>query len=237
MKKIKIPINLSSLLIVIIMTIVAFSSFSSTNEEKPKATAIIAADKMNVLYRSLINPISVCVSGYSLEDIILTASQAGELTKTGAGKYTFKPTKVDSIGYVIFSVGVKKHNRDVEIIGTNKFKLKDLPPPSVFLCRSNYGNISKKELLAYPRLFALFPDLLIHGISFDIISFDLIVVDTEKGLLVDKNVKGSEIPNEDLASIGELGSSKTTLIVHNVVITGPGGIQTINEGSVYRLKP
>jgi len=233
MNKIKIPISLSSLLIVIIMTIVSLSSFSSTNESKSKATAIVSADKMNVLYRSLYNPISVCVSGYSLEDIVLTASQAGELTKTGAGKYTFKPTKVDSIGYVIFSVGVKKHNGDVEIIGTNKFILRDLPPPSVFLCRSTYGNISKKELLANPKLVAVF----FKQFSVDIISFDLIVVDTEKGLLVDKNVKGGEIPNEDLASIGELGSSKTTLIVHNVVITGPVGIQTITEGSVYRLKP
>ena len=53
--------------------------------------AVISADKMNVVYRGLDNPISISVPGVGDKDITPTVGKGNKLTKTGNGKYILNP--------------------------------------------------------------------------------------------------------------------------------------------------
>ena len=85
--------------------------------------AVISADKMNVVYRGLDNPISISVPGVGDKDINPSVSKSNKLTRTGLGKYILKPGVGDE---VVINVSAKLSNG--KIINTPKtFRIKNLP--------------------------------------------------------------------------------------------------------------
>ena len=88
--------------------------------------AVISADKMNVVYRGLDNPISISVPGVGDKDIKPSVAGTNKLTRTGLGKYILNP---GSGKEVKINVSAKLSNG--KIINTPKtFRIKDLPRAS-----------------------------------------------------------------------------------------------------------
>jgi GldM C-terminal domain len=85
------------------------------------AQTTIAADKMNVVYIGVENPLSVAVANAALADIDVTASQ-GELKMYGNGKYIWRVRDLKPS-----SIFVK--NKKTNHIDTLNFRVKRIPDP------------------------------------------------------------------------------------------------------------
>lgn len=85
--------------------------------------ATISADKMNVVYRGLDNPMSISFAGVADSDV--NASAAG-LSKTGNGKYMMKPGAGTE---VVINVNAKLPDGKV-VSDSKKFRIKSPPPPT-----------------------------------------------------------------------------------------------------------
>lgn len=90
---------------------------------EPPSGAVITADKMNVVYRGLDNPISATVNGAD-GAISMTASVGG--LSGSNGKYSFKPSA--GSGTVTFTASAKTSTGKV-VSGKKEFRIKPVPPP------------------------------------------------------------------------------------------------------------
>lgn len=90
--------------------------------ELPKG-AVITADKMNVVYRNLDNPITATVNGAD-GPVSLNASMPG-LRPNGAGKWFYKPAA--GSGTVKFTASAKTSSGKV-VTGDMEFRIKPVPP-------------------------------------------------------------------------------------------------------------
>ncbi len=89
---------------------------------KPNA-ALIAADKMNVVYRGVANPMSISIPG--IPDNKVTASAPG-LSKRGASKYVMNPGKGRTVRIV--ASGVLPDGQRISTPA--EFRIKDIPRPA-----------------------------------------------------------------------------------------------------------
>lgn len=89
---------------------------------QPPSGAVISADKMNVVYRNLDNPISATVNGAD-GAVTLTASVGG-LSKSGSG-WNFRPAA--GSGTVTFTASAKLSSGKV-VSGKKDFRIKPVPP-------------------------------------------------------------------------------------------------------------
>ena len=96
------------------------NSFATIN--KPNA-AVIAADKMNVVYRGVANPMTISIPG--IPDNKVSASAPG-LSKRGGSKYVMNPGTGRTV--TISASGVLPDGQRISTPAT--FRIKDIPRPS-----------------------------------------------------------------------------------------------------------
>ncbi len=85
--------------------------------------AIVSADKMNVVYRGLDNPISISVPGVGNNDVKPSVSNGNQLTDLGGGKYILNPGSGDEV-----RIDVSAKLSSGKTINTPKtFRIKDIP--------------------------------------------------------------------------------------------------------------
>ncbi|CAM2974123.1 protein involved in gliding motility GldM [Flavobacterium succinicans] len=86
-------------------------------------SATISADKMNVVYRGVVNPMSISFAGISDKDVVATAPG---LTKVGNGKYNMSP---GSGSEVVINVSGKMSDGKVAS-DKRVYRIKGIPGPS-----------------------------------------------------------------------------------------------------------
>ncbi len=117
---------------------------------KPNS-AVIAADKMNVVYRGVKNPMTISMPGVSS----IYASASG-LSKVSAGKYTMDPTSLKQREVTISVTG--KLSNGEKVSDSKKFRIKDIPRP-VGTVRGEDGSVKmSKSSLAITTVGASLPD-------------------------------------------------------------------------------
>jgi gliding motility-associated protein GldM len=119
---------------------------------KPNAP-VVSADRMNVVYRGLKNPISISLPGVPDKDLI--ASAPG-LEKTGSGTYVMKPNAGTEV-----NISVRAKLSDGSTVKTNTvFRVKDIPA-AMGTVRGQYGTVQMpKSGLANTPIGAGLPDFL-----------------------------------------------------------------------------
>ena len=118
---------------------------------KPNS-AVISADKMNVVYRGVSNPMTISVPGVA--DNVVQASAPGLKKVKGIGKYMMNPGKGREVKIVVNA----KLPDGTPITSSQKFRIKDIPAP-VAAVRGEYGMIKMpKSTLQKATISALLPD-------------------------------------------------------------------------------
>lgn len=106
---------------------------SYTVISKPEK-AVVSADKMNVVYRGIENPITISLPGVSDNKLNVKANGLRKLG--GIGRYVLVPSKGNNV-----KINVKADLGDGKKIMTEVFfRIKDIPAP-VASIRGQYGNI------------------------------------------------------------------------------------------------
>jgi len=100
---------------------------------KPKE-AVISADKMNVVYRGLDNPVSISLPGIADKDV--KASAPG-LRKTKPGKYIINPGAGKSVKITVTG---KLGNGQKPITSVKTFRIKDIPAAAGTV-RGDFGTV------------------------------------------------------------------------------------------------
>ena len=118
---------------------------------KPNS-AVISADKMNVVYRGVSNPMTISVPGVA--DNVVQATAPGLKKVKGIGKYMMNPGKGREVKIVVNA----KLPDGTPISSSQKFRIKDIPAP-VAAVRGEYGMIKMpKSTLQKATISSLLPD-------------------------------------------------------------------------------
>jgi gliding motility-associated protein GldM len=130
---------------------------------KEQSGAILAADKMNVLYRGLANPVSGSILGADLNATTLSAS--GAAVSGGKGKWSVTPGAGSTVKLTISG----KSPSGKMITQGFDFRIKNIPPPRGQIRGASYvpmpaASISKQTLTA------TLPDF-DFPVTFDVVSF------------------------------------------------------------------
>ena len=126
--------------------------------------AVISADKMNVVYRGLPNPISISVPGVGAKNV--NASAPG-LSNKGGGKYMMKPSTGSEV-----TINVSAKLSSGKTINTQKkFRIMNIPAPLGALRGSQTGKVSMpKSSLEKAALSVILPDF-VYDLKFKVSSF------------------------------------------------------------------
>ena len=107
--------------------------------EVGERSVTMAADKMNVLYIGVDNPISISAAGVPSKDVKVEASGLN-IQKISNGKYNVKPSRS---GIVNINVNAGPLNQTFE------YRVKKIPDPIVQLGRKSGGSMSPNEFKAH----------------------------------------------------------------------------------------
>lgn len=128
--------------------------------------AIVSADKMNVVYRGLDNPISISVPGVGDNNVNARPTGNSKLTKTGSGKYMLAPGSGNEV-----TINVSAKLSSGKTINTpKKFRIKDIPAAAGTV-RGEFGVVGMpKTSVNNLEIKAELPDF-VFDLQLDVLSF------------------------------------------------------------------
>lgn len=127
--------------------------------------AVISAEKMNVVYRGLDNPLSISVPGVGENNINVSAPG---LRKVGNGQYIITPESGNEV-----TINVSAKLSSGRTINTPKsFRIKNIPPPMGTI-RGQMGNVGMpKESVAAAAVGVALPDF-VFDLTFEVTGFSI----------------------------------------------------------------
>ncbi len=131
--------------------------------------AVISADKMNVVYRGVQNPITISMPG--VPDNAIKANAPGLRKSKGIGKYMMSPGK----GREVYINVTGKLPTGESVTSKQKFRIKDIPAPMTAVRGGQWGQIKMpKSSVQKIRVGAILPDFVfdlkinVSGFSFKV---------------------------------------------------------------------
>ncbi len=185
-----------------------------------RPTLTVAAEKMNLVYLGLNNPISVSVPGIPNERLTVTATNA-ILINNGNGKFMLNVNNGPKVDVTVFAT---MENGEKRNMGVMSFRVKRVPKPVARIANiTNEGNLSKGEFESQRGIFALYENFEFN-VTCKVISFDMCY--PSKGLYHIVPVKGNQISDE-LHSIYKKLTRNNKVSFENIKAVGPDGV-TVN---------
>ncbi len=97
---------------------------------------VVSADKMNVAYVGVDNPMTIIVEGYECDQLIVSCEN-GTIVKTGNCEYNFRPVREEAV-----EITVKvKTTSGTKSFGVKKFRIKYMPSPRATIMGKSSGLI------------------------------------------------------------------------------------------------
>ncbi|WP_109696290.1 type IX secretion system motor protein PorM/GldM [Chitinophaga deserti] len=141
--------------------------FSESYKVGASATSI-SADKMNVMYVALQNPISITAAGVPAEKVNATiAGCGGQITKKGAGEFV---VTVNSTGKATVTVSAEVDGQ-VKTLATKEFRVKNVPDPSIKVGLSKGPTMKAAEFKVQQGLRADLEDFVFDGVRYAVVGY------------------------------------------------------------------
>jgi gliding motility-associated protein GldM len=186
-----------------------YSVVPGAKEVAFESGALLSADKMQVLYRGLPNPISGSILGANNAQTTLSASGAN-VSKTGGGTWTVTPGAGATTTLTISGKGPKGQT----ITKAFPFRIKNVPPP-VGQIQGSYVVSMPASSIANQKVSVVMPDF-DFPVSFVVNSF-MFKVPGKAGMLVNGNSLSSVanltkgLRNGDIAYVFNINATATGL--------------------------
>ena len=194
-------------------------------------SATVAADKMNVLYAGIPNPVSI---GGSVDVKRLSVSFPGCTMKaTGDGKYDVT-VPATLIGKKVTATVTARDGNASKAMGSAEFRVKKVPDPTSYLGANIWGGKrSKSELLANPFISARMGEDFAYDLKWTINSYRLTVI--SKGIEgAPKACSGGQFDASVTSAIQSAGVG-TILVFSDIKATSIAGQRTLRDITV-RIK-
>lgn len=200
--------------------------FSDEYTVIPKGGATISADKMNVLYAGLKNPITA--AGGSDASKLSVSFPGCQVLGSGPHREVVPPTSM--IGRTVEATVSTSE-------GSSKmtFRVKKVPDPYAQIGANIFGGKkSKTELSANPMLIAKMSDDFAFDLKWTVKSYTVDVI--EKGIISTIQCSGSRFSNELISKINSAPSG-TVFMFQNIKISQPElGDRTMPRDITVRIK-
>jgi hypothetical protein len=173
----------------------------------------VSAQKMNVMYVGIYNPITIAVSNTSEKNLYVT-SDNGIITG-GNGVYNVMPSSKGELQIAVYVIKKK----DTLFVGKEIFRAKEIPEPTVHIAGKK-GNFTLKRnaLLAQQALIAFYENL-DFGLFIKINSFEMLTyVDGEQILLQ----SSSNMITPEMKQIFQNCKAGSTFIFQKVIVSVAG---------------
>ncbi|MHB1278934.1 MAG: type IX secretion system motor protein PorM/GldM [Bacteroidia bacterium] len=182
-----------------------------------KGEASISADKMNVLYIGLDNPITIAIPGKNPNDVKASISGAGSLLNKGGGKYIAKVSKRGDIKIVV-TVTENGKTKTYQA----PFRVRSIPKPEAKLGTLESGTHSAGVIAAQPGVYGTLGEgFAYEGVKYTINSY-LIVYSPKRGDAIMITGVGTGLPPQAKSIMGRMKSGDR-IIIDNIQATGPDG--------------
>jgi len=186
---------------------------------KEQSGAILAADKMNVLYRGLANPVSGSILGADLNATNLSA--AGAAVSGGKGKWMVTP---GSGSTVKLTISGKSPSGKLITQGFD-FRIKNIPPPRGQIRGASYVSMPAASI-SKQNLTATLPDF-DFPVTFDVVSFKVKV--SGKAVMP---INGSSLGQVEGLTKGLRSGDVVTIFDIQARANGLNGVVLPNIGNV-----
>lgn len=198
---------------------------------KPSAT--IAADKMNVLYAGIANPVSV--SAPIAPDKLSVSFPGCSVSSQGAGKYNVTvPTSMINKP-VTATVSAKIGDGGAsKAMGSTVFRVKKVPDPKAVLGAGiRSGKRSKAEITANPVIVAKMAEDFVYDLRWKVNSYQVIF--TSKGMEdAPISVQGGALSEQVKSKISK-AAPNTVVTFDNIKVSSEAGSRTL-EGFSIRIR-
>ena len=202
----------------------AYYDFNESFQVAPPS-ATVAPTKMMVMYEELQNPISVSAPGFTSKDINISV-EGGKFTKGNTeGGYFVEVNR--GVKLVKVRISAKDNNGKVIDLGTQEFRVKQVPDPVIKIGEFTGGKIEKEVLLSIGRVMAVMKDFDFEGFNYTV---DHYTVSTYRGTFIDKNNNGAKFSPEviDLIRNAQTGQR---IQIQDIYVKSPKG-EIRNVGSI-----
>lgn len=197
-------------------TVVSYPFKGEYQVGKPSVT--ISPTKMNVFYLGVANPVKVSVPGVASENLSVTVTN-GRIEKTNEGYFVF-PSKVDINGKSTSVTVVATMNGEKRTMGSEIFRVKEVPPPLATVGGKNGGNLKKEELLSEEGIFADLKDF-DFDLKFKVTQFE-ITISGSGGFVNSYKGTGNRFTTEQKDQFKKLGPG-SAVIIDNITAKGDDG--------------
>lgn len=191
----------------------------------------MGADKMNVLYIGVDNPITVAVPGYRCEDLRLRLlGDGGAIGASNNCQYNITVSKPGSLQIEVLGI---QQGKEVSL-GIKTFRVKRIPDPTVRFGGLNGGTITKTQLLQNGGgLQIILPNFEFEA-SCELVGYELNVV-AKDGDVVICNARSGALPEGCIKFIESMPDS-SRVFFDDIKIKCPGDTNPRNIGSIsYRV--
>lgn len=186
---------------------------------------VVSLPDMNVLYKGYDNVVMGTASGFPSDRVSLSGSNC-KISKKGKGYVA----RVSSGKTASISVMGKKEDGSSVNLGKFEFRVKNLPPPSIYLGGLEDGaTVSKANIKAQTKLFAKYDPSIPLNVTFSIKSWSLSVTGAPR------EVKGTGSNLSPQAKALIKGVQKGGTVSFMVQVKGPDGVSRKKSGS-FKVK-
>jgi gliding motility-associated protein GldM len=191
-------------------------------------SATIAADKMNVLYAGIANPVSV--SGPVAPDKLSVSFPGCSASSQGGGKFNVS-VPASLIGKTVTATVAAKVGESSKTMGSTTFRVKRVPDPRAVLgANIRGGKRAKAEILANPVVRATMGDDFVYDLKWSVNSYRVILV--VKGMEEPAIVcQGGALSEKAKAAI-QKASANTVIYFSDIKVSSEAGSRTLDEFSV-----
>jgi gliding motility-associated protein GldM len=180
------------------------------------STTSISADKMNVLYIGLQNPISISAGGVPAEKVSAGINN-GSMTKTGAGKYS---VVVNKPGTAVISVSGDIDGK-IKTLGSKEFRIKYIPDPVLKVGMSRGPFMKAAEFKVQGGLRADLEDFLFDGVRYEVVSYR-IGIDAKGKDYAEADANSAYFPSSVMPAIRSMRAGDIVYF-DNIRVKGPDG--------------
>ncbi|MBP3254563.1 MAG: gliding motility protein GldM [Bacteroidales bacterium] len=189
-------------------------------------SATISATKMNVMYIAVDNPIAVGAPGVRSEDLNVTIAGPGAaIRKVGTGEYI---ATVKTQGKVTVSVSAKVGGQ-VRNLGSQEYRVKQIPKPTVKVGSYQDGRVAKESLTAQGGF-----RVVMEGFDFPV-TYTVDSYKMEFGTGGDAQPaiegRGSRFTPDMIAKINKLRRGNK-IYISDIRVKGPDGIKAASNPSM-----
>lgn len=188
------------------------------NFKVARPAVTIAATRMNVLYRSLLNPVSISVPGVPSDNLEAYCTN-GKMYKQG-DQWIIEPNELDNLGEKTKVIVTANFNGEKRQMGEMAYRVMRVPEPKATLAGMNTGKITRELLRVQQGIFARLEDFY-FDLRFEVTSFDM-TVPAGGGMITTLPSRSYQFSDEQRRILNNLGAGDR-ISIENIKARIEGG--------------